>query len=177
MRALADHESDGGSEPDCSPTTPVHEAPKQPQMPPDTNAIIRETRAEMRQARDKAYELIQQFAKTYVDTAGQLREEAIQRYRGRLEGLPAEVCVEVCDTLARDDEFCCIMEFGYGTLSSGGMHFIYKVESDAAFNALSHHAWKDREPPHCPLSPRLAQESNPPPPLFGLDNDHKRQPV
>lgn len=109
----------------------------------DIDAIIRETRAEMEQARLKADQLICQFAETYVETAGQFREVAIQRYRGRLEGLPAEVCAKVCETLAKDDIFCCNMEFGNGHLSYGGMSFTYKVESDAAFNTLSHHAWKD----------------------------------
>lgn len=175
MTALVNHDSDGYPEPECSSPTPLDEAPKQPHALPSTNAIVRETRAEMEQARGKVEKLIQSFAKTFVDTAGRFREEAIQRYRGRLVGLPTEVCVEVCDMLATDNDFCGLMDFGYGNLSSGGMHFIYKVESDAAFNALSHHAWKDCEPSTLLFLPKCLKKANFFS-LFGLDHDHKRQP-
>lgn len=174
MRELVDYDSDGHSERDCSSSTRPDEAPEQPQMLPDANAIIRETRIEIEQARLKADQIICHFAETYVVTAGQFREEAIQRYRARLEGLPAEVCAKVCETLAKDDIFCCNMEFGNGQLSYGGMNFTYKVESDAAFNALSHHAWKDCEPqPPTQLPPKKANSF----PSFGLSHNHKRQPV
>lgn len=93
----------------------------------------------------KADQLICQFAEAYVTAAGQLREGAIQRYRTRLEGLPAQAAAKVCDTLAKDDIFCCNMEYCSGHMSFGGMSFTYKVDSDTAFNALSHHAWKDCE--------------------------------
>lgn len=106
----------------------------------------------MQQARLKADQLICHFAEAYVATAGQLREDAIQQYHGQLEGLPAELCAKVCETLAKDDIFCCNMEFGNGHLSYGGMSFTYKAESVAAFNALSHHAWKDCENHHSSLS-------------------------
>lgn len=145
MAALLDYDSDGHSErEDTIPESPDN-ASEQQQMLPDADAIIRETRDEMEQARLKADQLICQFAEAYVTTAGQLREVAIHRYRERLDGLPAEVCAKVCETLAKDDIFCCNMEFGNGHLSYGGMSFTYKVESDAAFNALSHHVWKDCE--------------------------------
>lgn len=145
MRALVDYDSDGHSSGDYTPSELSGEAFEQPQMPEDVDVIIREMRSELEQARLKADQLICQFAEAYVETAGQFREEAIQRYRERLEGLPAKDCAKVCETLAKDDIFCCNMEFGNGHLSYGGMSFTYKVESDATFNALSHHAWKDRK--------------------------------
>lgn len=145
MKALVDYDSDGHSESDFTASEPPDETLEHPEVPPDIDAIIRETRADMEQARLKADQLICQFAEAYVETAGRFREGAIQRYRDRLEELPAEVSAKVCETLAKDDIFCCNMEFGNGHMSYGGMSFTYKVESDAAFNALSHHAWKDRE--------------------------------
>ncbi|POS79282.1 hypothetical protein DHEL01_v202317 [Diaporthe helianthi] len=143
MGALVDYESDGQSRNGYSASNSPDETPEQPQLSPDVDTIIQETRAEMEQARLKADQLICQFAESYVDTAGRLRDASIQRYRERLEGLPAEACAKVCETLAKDDIFCCNMDFGNGHLSYGGMSFTYKIESDAAFNALSHHAWKD----------------------------------
>ncbi|CAN8105220.1 unnamed protein product [Discula destructiva] len=97
----------------------------------------------MEQARLEADQLICQFAETYVASAGQLREDAIQRYRERLKGLPVQVGAKVCEALAKDDIFCCNMEFGSGHMSFGRMSFTYNVDSDEGFNALSHHAWKD----------------------------------
>lgn len=139
-------DSDAGPELRLVTPNPLDEAIReQPEVPPDADAIIHETKAEMELVRSKADQLICQFAETYVATAGQLREGAIQRYRERLQGLPAQVCAKICDTLAKDDIFCCNMEFGQGHMSHGGMRFTYKVDSDAAFNALSHHAWKDCE--------------------------------
>lgn len=143
MKALVDYDSDGHSEGGYTTSEPPDEAFERHQMPEDVDTIIRQTRTEMEQARLKADQLICQFAEAYVETAGRFRKEAIQRYRERLEGLPAKDCAKVCETLAKDDIFCCNMEFGNGHLSYGGMSFTYKVESDAAFNALSHHAWKD----------------------------------
>lgn len=154
MQALVDYESDVQSEHGSPASDSPDEAPQQPQFVPDVDTIIRETRTEMEQARLKADQLICQFAEAYVDTAGRVRDTSIQRYRERLEGLPAEACAKVCETLAKDDIFCCNMDFGNGHLSYGGMSFTYKIESDAAFNALSHHAWKDCEY-ISPLTPNL----------------------
>jgi hypothetical protein len=145
MRAAEDPGSDGHFEEANSSSTPPDEPTKRPHTHPDTDAIIRETRAEIKQAHDEAAKLMEQFAKEYVAAAGQLREEAIQRYRARLEGLPPEACAEVCETLAEDDEFCQYMDFGDRRLSVGGLSLRYQVQSDEAFNALSHHAWKDCE--------------------------------
>lgn len=129
--------------------SPVDEGPVPDQHEPesalDPHSIIDETRADMEQARLKADQFICQFAEAYVTAAGRLREAAVQRYRQRLESVPAQIAAKVCDVLAKDDIFCCNMEFGSGHMSSGGMSFSYKVDSDEAFNALSHHAWKDRE--------------------------------
>lgn len=106
--------------------------------------IIRETRTEIEQIRLQADKFICQYAEAYVAEAGRLRQGAIDRYRVRLEGLSPDLRLKVCETLAKDDIFCCNMEFGNGHLSYAGMGFTYKVESDVAFNVLSHHAWKDR---------------------------------
>lgn len=151
MGVLVNSDSSDVSAPRGSGDDDDDDAPgPQPQMPiPDADAIISETMAEMEQARLKADQLICQFAEAYVATAGQLREGAIERYRERLEGLPADVAAKICETLAKDDIFCCNMEFGSGHMSFGGMSFTYKVDSDTAFNALSHHAWKDCESAPC----------------------------
>ncbi|KAG8161930.1 hypothetical protein KVR01_007695 [Diaporthe batatas] len=119
------------------------ESAEQDRMLPDANAVILQTKAEIEKARRKADELIEQFAKHFVAAAGQLREEAIQRYRRRLEALPPDVCATVCDTLATDDDFCAQMLFGEGRVFYGGMSLKFSTGSDEAFNALSHHVWKD----------------------------------
>lgn len=136
---------------------PHDEAPEQPRLLLDVDAIIQGTRAKMQQARLNADRLICQFAEAYVATAGQLREDAIQQYRGQLEGLPAELRARVCETLADDNRFCSDMDFGNGHMSYGGMSFTYRVESDAAYNALSHHVWKDCENHHSSLSGKAGE--------------------
>lgn len=177
MQALVDYQSDGNSEPDHSSSKPADEAPEQPKLLPDVDAIIQETKAEMEQARLKADQLICQFAEAYVDNAGRLRDASIQRYRERLEGLPAGACAKVCETLAKDDIFCCNMDFGNGHLSYGGMSFTYKIESDAAFNALSHHAWKDcKHVFHYCREPQVLEEATSVA-LFGLGRDHTEQQI
>lgn len=145
MRSLVEYDPEG--HPGCEGATPApsDEAPGQHRMLPDIDAIIQHTRVEIRKTRLEADRLFDQFAEAYVAAAGELREGAIQKYRERLEGLTAEDRAKVCETLAKDEIVCSNMEFGRGRLSCGGISFSYKAESDAVFNKLSHHAWKDCE--------------------------------
>lgn len=145
MRSLAEYDSEGNPELEDTSPVPPDEAPGQHRMLPDVDAIIKETRVDIKETRQKADKLFHQFAKSYVATAGELREGAIQKYRERLEGLTAEDRAKVCETLAKDEIVCSMMQFGENRYSFGGVSFRYNTQNDAAFNRLSHHAWKDCE--------------------------------
>lgn len=138
-----DYDSDGHPEREDATPGPPEDAQRRPRVLPDINTVIQETRAEISQTRLEVDRLICKFADEFIVTAGQLREVVIQHYRERLEGLPAKDRAKVCETLALDEIVCCDMEFGNVNGSHGGLSFTYKAESDAAFNALSHHKWKD----------------------------------
>lgn len=145
MRSLAGYDCEGNHEREDATPVPPDEAPGQQRMLPDIDAIIKETRVEIKETRHKADKLFDQFAKSYVATAGELREGVIQKYRERLKGLTAEDRAKVCETLAKDEIVCRMMLFGDDKCLFAGMSIRYNTVSDAAFNKLSHHAWKDCE--------------------------------
>lgn len=156
MRSLVNYDSDGHSEHEDATPDPEAETPVQTQVLPDVDTIIQETKAEIQQARLKADTLICRYFEEFVATAGQLREGAIQRYRKRLEELPAKDRAKVCETLAEDETVCSNMEFGDCKFSYGGISFSYRAESVEVFNSLSHHSWKDCEN-HTRLPPARRQ--------------------
>ncbi|KAK7736403.1 hypothetical protein SLS63_003381 [Diaporthe eres] len=112
MRSLLDYDSDGHPERGDATLDPQDETPGQTQVLPDVDTIIQKTKADIQQARLKADTLICRYFKEFIAAAGQLRDGAIQRYRERLEELPAKDRAKVCETLAKDEDVCSNMEFG-----------------------------------------------------------------
>ncbi|KAG6360841.1 hypothetical protein INS49_011908 [Diaporthe citri] len=136
MRSLVDYDSDGHPEREDATPDPQDEAPGQTQVLPDIDTIIQETKAEIQQTRVKADTLICRYFEAFIATAGQLREGAIQRYRERLEELPAKDRAKVCETLAKDEDVCSNMEFG-------NLHEVF-VKDDS--NSLLANAPEERRP-------------------------------
>ncbi|KAK7707592.1 hypothetical protein SLS64_007111 [Diaporthe eres] len=104
MRSLLDYDSDGHPERGDATLDPQDETPGQTQVLPDVDTIIQKTKADIQQARLKADTLICRYFKEFIAAAGQLRDGAIQRYRERLEELPAKDRAKVCETLAKDED-------------------------------------------------------------------------
>lgn len=157
MRSRLDYDSDGHPEREDATPDPQDETPGQTQVLPDVDTIIQKTKVDIQQARLKADTLICRHFKAFIAAAGQLRDGAIQRYRERLEELPAKDRAKVCETLAKDEDVCSNMEFGDCKFSYGGISFSYRAESVEVFNSLSHHAWKDCENHTC-LPPARHQQ-------------------
>lgn len=157
MRSLMNYDSDGHPERKDATPDPPDETPGQTQVLPDVDTIIQETKAEIQQTRMEADKLICGYFEAFIASARQLREGVIQRYRERLEELPAKDRAKVCETLAKDEDVCSNMEFGDCKFSHGGISFSYRAESVKVFNSLSHHAWKDCEN-HTRLPPARHQQ-------------------